>query len=273
MGNDIATVPVTGGEAERLVVVTEDRPGIVYFGMRWEADGSTLFYSVNDTSPGSVINGIWAVTPDGVDDRLVARATDPEHGEPAVTQVSRQGDRLVAWYPRSAGRLDVRDPLALIDPSNGAATPLVVEETPEPHVARVQLATLSPDGTALLEVTRLTDPDFQVTVRDLGTGEVTTLVPGGLEVAGPPEYGMMPTWATNGTALITGGAPEQATLLTLDGGLLDESRQTRRGQRPKGPASVRSGLSSVRDDSPSGRHDARVGRKTGRRLLRRPGSP
>jgi hypothetical protein len=87
------------------------------------------------------------------------------------------------------------------------------------------MATFSPDGTMLLEVTTRTSPDHQVLVRDLATGEVSTLIEEGLESAGPPQYGVMPTWAANGSVLITGGGDlSRATLLTLDGGLPDADR-------------------------------------------------
>jgi hypothetical protein len=82
------------------------------------------------------------------------------------------------------------------------------------------MATFGPDGRWLLEVTVRTDPDHQVRLRDLTTGVLSSLVADGLPMAGPPQHGMMPTWATNGTALVTGGGDlSGATLLTLDGGL------------------------------------------------------
>jgi hypothetical protein len=98
---------------------------------------------------------------------------------------------------------------------SGAVTPIEVEE-PDPSIAGITLAAFSPDGSALLEVTTRTDPDHLVRVRDLATGQVTTLLGDGLEAPGPPQYGMMPTRATTGTVLITGGGDlSGATLLTL----------------------------------------------------------
>src|SRR5215211_2896521 len=46
-GNQIMTVPVTGGEPELLTTVTPEEPAVVYYDMRWTADGSTLFYAIN----------------------------------------------------------------------------------------------------------------------------------------------------------------------------------------------------------------------------------
>jgi hypothetical protein len=107
----------------------------------------------------------------------------------------------------------------MVDMATGDATRLVVEDA-DSLAAAITLATFSPDGSALLEVTARTYPDHQVCVRDLATGILTPLLDEGLEAAGPPQYGMMPTWATNGTVLITGGGDlSGATLLTLEGGL------------------------------------------------------
>jgi hypothetical protein len=221
-GNDIANVPVAGGKPSHLVDVS-DEVGIAYFGMRWTADASTLYYTWSATDPKDIGNGIWSVAADGSYPHIVAGATDTKAGFPAVAQVASTGDRLLAWYPLASIELTGRDTLALIDAMTGIPTPLTVDE-PSPSVAAVQMATFSPHGTALLEVTIRTEPDHQVRIRDVATGAVTPLIPDGLPSAGPMEYGIMPTWATNGTVLITGGGDlSRATLLTLEGGLADGS--------------------------------------------------
>ena len=69
-------------------------------------------------------------------------------------------------------------------------------------------------------MTLRTDPDHQVLLRDLTSGEETPLVADGLPVAGPTQVGTVPTWASDGTLLIPGGgALSEAMLLTLSGGL------------------------------------------------------
>jgi dipeptidyl aminopeptidase/acylaminoacyl peptidase len=217
-GNDIASVPVEGGTPTSIAMVS-DAIGIVYFGLAWAPDGSMLAYSHTEQAETDPRNGIWLVGADGSDRRMLAGANDPELGAPAVARMSPAGDRLLAWYPAAAIRYSGPDALAVIDLATGTATRLRVEDDPSP-VAAVQMAAFSPDGTALLEITARTDPDHQVRVRDLATGVVTSLIDEGLETAGPPQYGIMPTWATNGTALITGGGDlSGATLLTLAGGL------------------------------------------------------
>ena len=217
-GNDIASVPVEGGDVTSLAPVSEGI-GSVYFGMAWTADGTTLAYSLHEPDPDEPRNGIWLLDADGSQQRQLSGRTDPELGAPAVAQVSPAGDRLLAWYPAAAMRYSGPDALAIVDMTTGDATRLVVEDADSPAAA-ITMATFSPDGSALLEVTARTYPDHQVSVRDLATGTLTPLLDEGLEAAGPPQHGMMPTWATNGTVLITGGGDlSGATLLTLDGGL------------------------------------------------------
>jgi Tol biopolymer transport system component len=218
-GNDIAIVPVVGGGEPASLVSVSDEIGIVYFGMAWLPDGSALAYSHTEIDPGDPRNGIWLVDADGSDRRLLAGAVDAELGAPAVTRVRPAGDRRLGWHPIAMSRYRGPAALGLVDTATGPATLLTVGDDASP-VASIQMAAFSPDGSALLEVTARTVPDHQVRVRDLASGTITTLIADGLETAGPPQYGIMPTWATNGTVLITGGGDlSGATLLTLEGGL------------------------------------------------------
>jgi Tol biopolymer transport system component len=216
-GNEIATVPVAGGEPERLLVVDDEQMGVVYFGIRWAPAGDVLYYSVHPIDPNDLRTGIWAVDADGSGAHKVIGPPDDESGGPAMLQVSAEGDRLLVFYPRIMGSYaGGRDAYALVDPVSGTEERLSAPQTTEPAVAFVSLASLSPDGTGLLEVLRLTNPDNQVLVRDLATGAETPVVPEGLAVAGPIEYGLVPTWAPDGTVFITGGgALGQGTLLTI----------------------------------------------------------
>jgi WD40 repeat protein len=222
VGNDIATVPLAGGEPTSLAAIS-DRLGVVYFGMAWTSDGARLVYSHLEPDPDDPRNGIWVIEGDGSGRQLLAGSLDPELGGPAVAQVSPAGDRLLAWYPVAAMRYSGRYALALVDLATGQADPLVVDDPASP-IAGITMATFSPDGSALLEVTANSSPNHQVRVRDLATDAVMPLLPDGIEAAGPPQYGMMPTWATNGTVLLTGGGDlSGATLLTLEGGLANHN--------------------------------------------------
>jgi Tol biopolymer transport system component len=216
-GSDIAIVPVGGGEPAGLANVS-DEIGVAYFGMAWTPDGRDLAYSHHEPDEDDLRNGIWLVDADGSEPRLLAGRMDPELGAPAVAQMSPAGDQLLAWYPIAAMRSTGRQALALVDIASGTTTPLAIE-APGSIAAAITLAAFSPDGSALLEVTSWTDPDHQVRIRELSTGIVTPLLVEGLGSAGPPQHGMMPTWATNGTVLITGGGDlSGATLLTLEAG-------------------------------------------------------
>ena len=218
-GNDIATVPIAGGPSTHLVDVSPTLPGLAYFGMRWAPDGRTLYYSVTDVSAASAVNGIWAVDADGTDVRFIAGTTDTDVGEPAIGQVSSDGTHLLAWHPRSAGRPSAPYSWSLVDPRTGLETPLLLGDSGASSVGTVQLATMSPDGVWLLEVTANTDPDHQVLLRDLVSGQVTPLIADGLSAAGASQSGTVPTWATNGTLLIPGGGSlSEATLLSIEGG-------------------------------------------------------
>jgi Tol biopolymer transport system component len=215
-GNEIATVPVTGGEPERLVLVDDEQIGMVYFGIRWAPEGNVLYYSVHPADQDDARTGIWAVNADGTDAHLVAGPPDAESGGPALLQVSAQGDRLLAYYPRVMGSYVGRDAYALIDPVTGTQQRLIAPHTTKPSVEFILLASLSPDGSGVLEVVRNTSPNNQVLVRDLATGLETAVVPEGLAVAGPIEYGLIPTWAPDGTVFVTGGgALGEGTLLNV----------------------------------------------------------
>jgi hypothetical protein len=75
----------------------------------------------------------------------------------------------------------------------------------------------------VLYVTRQTDPDHQVVVRDLATGSEATLI-AGLESTAMLRFGRNVTWAENGTVFIPSGVGS-GHLLTLAG-------ERAHGQRP-----------------------------------------
>jgi Tol biopolymer transport system component len=177
-GNDVAIVDLDGAAPERLVRVSDQTPGVV-FGIRWAPDGRRLYYSVHDPQVEHPDNGIWVVGADGGSARHLLGTTDPEHGPPSVVQVSPRGDKLLALYPLAATDFGFRgSAYTLVNVATGAAEPLTVQDPAAPEFAWVALATISPDGSELLTVTRLTDPDFQVFVRDLDAGEEVLLVDG-----------------------------------------------------------------------------------------------
>jgi Tol biopolymer transport system component len=216
-GNEVAVLPLSGGTPRTIVQVTPDTPGIVYFGIHWQADGSRLFYNVNYQSANDPRSGIWVVDADGQNARQVARMTDPDLGPPIALQVAPAGDRVLGFYILAASQLSGKGPIyALIDVASGKATPLTIQDPNAPEHAYVSLATLSPDGSRLLYVSRLTDPDYQVFVRDMPDGKEVRLIDG-LTRAFTVAYGLIPTWATDGSVFMNSDL-SAGTLIRLAGG-------------------------------------------------------
>ena len=210
--NEIATVPVSGGEPQPLVAVSAEHMGVAASGMAWSADGRTLYFT--SVHPAELDEaGIWAVDGDGTGLRRVIGVTDPDLGPPTVLQVSARGDALLAFYLRAATSGWGPAAYALVDPATGVATPLVVSGETRPPLAAVSWAGFSPDGSSIVETTPL---EHRVLLRSVDDAAETPLVPEGLPNAGPIEWGLPPTWASNETILLTGaGAFETATLLAM----------------------------------------------------------
>jgi Tol biopolymer transport system component len=218
-GNDIAIVSVDGGEVQSLVQVTPDTPGVVYLGVRWAPDGSKIYYAVHDPDRDQPHNGVWVVDADGQNQRQVLPQTDPTMGAPAVAQVAPDGKTLLIYYPiavsaRTPGEVPV---FAIADAETGTLHPILVPDPNAPEHSWVGLATLSPDGTKVLVVTRFTDTDRQVWVSDLD-GSNAMLLGEPLSESGWVALGLIPTWASDGSVLIPGGgAFSTATLLRIEG--------------------------------------------------------
>jgi Tol biopolymer transport system component len=210
-GNAIYTVPVDGGEAALETIVTLEMPGVVYFGMQWSDDLSTLYYSVNSPDASDPINGIWQVNADGLDATQVI-AADDELGAPILAGLSPDGDTILAYYVMAAGQFSsTTDYLyALVDVPTGTVTPLIPEaDVPGPAATAV----LSPDGEFVVYVTWGSEPPFQVFIRPVAGGEETPLVPNG---AGPVDLAAPITWSNTGIVLFTTSLLSEATLLTID---------------------------------------------------------
>lgn len=218
-GNQIVTVPVTGGETELLTIVTLDTPGVVYYGMRWTADASQLFYSVNYPDVGNPDNGIWRVNADGLGAEKLVGA-DPELGPPVLGGVSPDGKTVLAYYAYAADNVGPfrQNLYALFDVATGTLTPLTIQVPDAPEHTSIWPATLSPDGAFVLYASRFTNPEFQVFMTPVNGGEETNLVPEGLSGATVITLTARLTWANDGTLLMGGSDPSSATLLTIEGG-------------------------------------------------------
>ena len=218
-GNDIATVPIAGGPAVRLAQVTETEPGVVYDTMRWAPDGSRLYYSYAAPDATDSHNGIWSVAADGSGAHLLTGDTTGGGDAPAVASISPAGDLLLGWYPHRATQFPVRGPiLATMGTSTGTTHPIQPPGSLSAPAGFVQMAAFSPDGATLLLFTMGTEPDRQVLLRPTAGGSSVPIVPGGLPFGGTPDYPLMPTWASNGTVFIPGGAElSKGFILTTPG--------------------------------------------------------
>lgn len=218
-GNDIAVVSIDGGEARRVVQVTPDVPGVVYFGIRWAPDASRLFYSVHYPDKDEPDNGIWVVDVDGGNQRQIIGTSDPEAGAPAVSQVSADGSTLLVYYPilASAFATGAEPVFALVNAETGTAERILVPDPNAPEHAWVGLAALSPDGMWVLTLDRLTDPDRQIWVTGIDGSDAAQLGDA-LDEAGWIALGLLPTWASDGSVLIPGGGSfSTATLMRIAG--------------------------------------------------------
>jgi Tol biopolymer transport system component len=208
---DIATVPITGGEAVRLG--DSDRAGssVEHWRMLWSEDGSRLYTSLLDRRGSD--SGIWAFAADGEHARQVLSVSGPDDSPPSIVAVSPRGEHLLVRLPGTyRGAVDC---CAIVDGVSGAVERI---ESLRPKARRSKPiigAMLSPDGSQLLTVSGRF-PKRQVAVRDVaGSGE--TILMNERRGGAPTDLGARSTWAENDTILILGGL-NGGTLLVLDRG-------------------------------------------------------
>ncbi|MCC6790390.1 MAG: hypothetical protein IT336_01830 [Thermomicrobiales bacterium] len=233
-GNAIYTVPISGGEPELETIVTLDTPGVVYFGMRWTADRSALYYTAVHPSSSEPINGIWRVNADGLDATRIV-APDDELGAPLLAGLSPDGTTLLVHYGVAAGQFGFSGPYlyALYDIPTGTLTPLTTDAI---STGAAWPAALSPDGRFVIYVTQMSDPAYQVFIRPVAGDEETPLVPDGIEAGAIPINLAAPiTWSTTGTVLFPTRLLSEATLLTIDAGA-DATPDSRVTAEPTLPA-------------------------------------
>lgn len=223
-GNTIETVPVTGGEPEVLTTITTEEPGAVYFGMRWTADASTLFYTVAHRESDDPDNGIWRINANGTSaEKLVGR--DVELGTVALAGLSPGGETVLAHY---AWTDSITPPYryALLDVASGELTPLPLQHPVMPELSVAWPAVLAPDGQHVVYVNRFSNPEFQLLIAPVDGGDEVVLTPDGLPGAVPISLTSALTWTTDGTLLINQSSPSAATLLTIEGVTEDASAAT-----------------------------------------------
>jgi hypothetical protein len=216
-GADIATVPISGGDAVPLGDSEREELIGEYRSMRWAADGSALYVSLVDQQASGLgpDSGIWVFEADGEHARQLLGLTSPDDWPPRIIAVSPGGEHLLVRYPEYRSGVFLH---ALVDGVSGAIERI---ESPKPKARRSEppfaQAMLSPDGSLLLTVSG-GFPKRQVAVRDVAGSDETILVTEQAGGAPPDLSGAVLSWAQNDTVLIASGRGGRGTLLVLDRG-------------------------------------------------------
>lgn len=213
-GADIATVPVTGGDAVGLG--GSMRGPTDYYGLHWTADGSRLYALVvhhqgQEYGPDS---GIWLYQADAMNARQLVSAADLDHGLESIVAATSGGEQLLVRWGMPLDRKPI-DRFALVDGDSGAVEPITSLRPKARRSKPIIAATLSPAGALVLTVSGRRGR--QVAVRDVAGLHETILLN---EERGdaPSSLSHVSTWAQNDTVLILGGGWGRGTLLVLDRG-------------------------------------------------------
>lgn len=209
--NEIVRLDLSSGETERLLLVSSDLIGIVYYGLVWAPDGQRLYYTVNYPTTDDQRNGVWVYnTVSGLAEHILRN--DPDKGPPVLLRVDATGGAGLIFYPlfmmRQAGTGDY---YALLDLESNALSPA----NPGPRSSSpeiVQAVAFAPAGTEVLySVWRLKDGKSELRVWDPPNGRPTV-------VAAPFDGQILPTtlggslvWADDGTVFVA--IPHDAALL------------------------------------------------------------
>ena len=216
---DIATVPITGGEAVRLGDSERQYGGVEHPGMAWSEDGSALYvtlvaYVDQEASVLDPDSGIWVFGADGEHARQLLSVTDD--WPPGIMAVSPRGEHVLVRLP--GGYRGLVDCCAIVDGVSGAIEPIEPLGPEAPQSMAIIGVQLSPDGSLLLTVSASEDRERQVAVRDVAGRHETILLTERPGDAPPDMTGRVSTWAQNDTVLILGRELGRGTLLVLDRG-------------------------------------------------------
>lgn len=222
---DIATVPITGGEAVRLGDSERQYSGVEHWGMAWSEDGSGLYVTLvahadavadQEAPVLDPDSGIWMFGADGTHARQLLSVAGSDDWPPPVMAVSPRGEHVLVRLPHTYRGLV--DCCAIVDGVSGAVEPIESLLPEAPQSMAVIGAGLSPDGSLLLTVSASEDRERQVAVRDVAGRHETILVTERPGDAPSDLTGRVSTWAQNDTILILGRDLDRGTLLVLDRG-------------------------------------------------------
>ena len=216
-GGNIATVPVTGGDAVTLGGSEREELIGEYRSMQWAADGSALYVSLVDQQPSGLgpDSGIWVFEADGEEARQLLGITGPDDWPPRIVAVSPSGEHLLVVDVAAAAGGAPLCACSLVDGSTGAIDPIEALQPSGRRSTPITGAMLSPDGSLLLTVSGRGEK--QVAVRDVATSNETVLLQEPSGAAPSDLAGEVLTWAQDDTVLVdNGGRRGRGTLLMLD---------------------------------------------------------
>lgn len=190
-----------GGAPERVLRVTPEEPGVVYFGLRWSADGARLIYYLGHSDQAHPGNGLWVVDAEGGPARRLAAQT-AELGAPIPLEVSARGNlALIAYGNALSSYAFPGSPYALIDLATGGETRVGSAERDALGLPVPGLATFSPGGARLLSSERSLGLTGRLVIRDLDEGDERVVVELPDRVV-PIGLGRGLTWAADGTVYV-----------------------------------------------------------------------
>lgn len=215
-GVDVATIPLSGGEAARVGDLGHEEPGFDYWRKQWTADGSRLYVSLVQYQPSGLgpNSGLWVHEADGGGSRQLLSVTGPDDWPPRILAVSPGGERLLVLYPQYRSEDGMAPAYALVDGETGAVEHVEPLRPDDRRSTPITGAMLSPDGTALMTVSGRRGR--QVAVRAVGGSDEAVLLTEPAASVPSDLAGEVLAWTRNGSVLVNGGRSGRGTLLVLD---------------------------------------------------------
>jgi dipeptidyl aminopeptidase/acylaminoacyl peptidase len=199
-GNELAVVPAAGGPVKTLLKVSlTTQLGVIYLGMAWAPDAQAIAFTYAAPSKTDPLNGVWLFTFDGAAPRQVLKA-DPDLGRPAILSINATGTTGIVMYTDIAFTLPASRPFYwLLNLKTGART-VIAPPANAPKGAFVDAAVFSPDGTKLLFISKIGNPDESLVIRNLATGADQTIFTAPHLWFAAIGHGL--DWAADGTILV-----------------------------------------------------------------------
>jgi Tol biopolymer transport system component len=173
---DLMVLDLATGELREIARVTEDEPGVIYFGITWSPDGGTIYASIFHADQSNTDNGVWAFdVATGEGSHLAGATDDFEGATPAVMSASPRGDLLTVYYPAVLGQFGAKESaFGLLSIETGEIAAIAAPESLAIPAAPASVLApgFSPDGSSLLFLARgYGEISGALVVRNLESGE------------------------------------------------------------------------------------------------------